>query len=91
MVNDVDLHTRVKKLIIERLQLEGVTPDDIDNAAALFGDGLGLDSIDALELVIGIEKEFGVRIQDEDMGSKAFASVNALVEFLRGAGVRDSA
>ena len=90
MSEGVDLHTRVKKLIIERLQLEGVTPNDIDAAAPLFGDGLGLDSIDALELVIGIEKEFGVRIQDEDVGNRAFASVNALVEFLRGAGVRES-
>lgn len=86
-----DLHTRVKRLIIERLQLEGVSPEDIENAAPLFGDGLGLDSIDALELVIGIEKEFGVRIQDEDVGSQALASVDALVKFLRGAGVADSA
>lgn len=91
MADHGDLHTRVKRLIIERLQLEGMTPADIDNAAPLFGDGLGLDSIDALELVIGIEKEFGVRIQDEDVGSKAFASVNALVDFLRGAGVGDPA
>lgn len=91
MADNGDLHTRVKRLIIERLQLEGMTPADIDNAAPLFGDGLGLDSIDALELVIGIEKEFGVRIQDEDVGSKAFASVNALVDFLRGAGVGDPA
>jgi acyl carrier protein len=82
-----DLHTQVKRLIIERLQLEGVSPEDIDNSAPLFGDGLGLDSIDALELVIGIEKEFGVRIQDEDVGGKALASVDALVAFLRQAGV----
>lgn len=85
-----NLHTRVKRLIIERLQLEGMTPEGIDNAAPLFGDGLGLDSIDALELVIGIEKEFGVRIQDEDVGSKAFASVNSLVDFLRKAGVGEA-
>ncbi len=91
MADNGGLHTRVKRLIIERLQLEGMTPADIDDAAPLFGDGLGLDSIDALELVIGIEKEFGVRIQDEDVGSKAFASVNALVDFLRGAGVGESA
>jgi acyl carrier protein len=85
------LHRRVKSMIIERLQLEGMTPDDIDNAAPLFGDGLGLDSIDALELVIGIEKEFGVRIQDEEVGAKAFASVDALVEFIRSKGVSDAA
>lgn len=85
------LHRRVKELIINRLQLEGVTPEDIDDAAPLFGDGLGLDSIDALELVIGIEKEFGVRIQDEEVGTKAFASVNALVDFLRSKGVQEAA
>ena len=81
------LHRKVKELIIERLQLEGMTTEEIDDAAPLFGDGLGLDSIDALELVIGIEKTFGVRIQDEEVGAKAFASVNALVSFLEGKGV----
>ncbi len=90
-MNQSPLHTKVKRLIIERLQLEGMSPDDIDDAGALFGDGLGLDSIDALELVIGIEKEFGVRIQDEDVGAKAFASVNALVDFIRSKGVSDAA
>ena len=85
------LHTKVKQLIIDRLQLEGMKPEDIDDAAPLFGDGLGLDSIDALELVIGIEKTFGVRIQDEDVGAKAFASVNSLVEFMRSKGVREVA
>ena len=83
------LHTKVKQLIIDRLQLEGMVPDDIDGAAPLFGDGLGLDSIDALELVIGIEKVFGVRIQDEEVGAKALASVNALVDFMRSKGVGD--
>ncbi len=81
------LHHKVKELIIEKLQLEGMTPDAIEDAAPLFGDGLGLDSIDALELVIGIEKTFGVRIQDEEVGARAFASVNALVEFLKEKGV----
>ncbi len=86
-MSQTPLHRKVKELIIERLQLEGMSPDDIDDAAPLFGDGLGLDSIDALELVIGIEKSFGVRIQDEEVGAKAFASVNALVEFLGNKGV----
>jgi acyl carrier protein len=86
-MGEISLQQRVKQLIIDRLQLEGMTPDDIDDAAPLFGDGLGLDSIDALELVIGIEKTFGVKIQDEEVGAKAFASVNALVEFMRSKGV----
>jgi acyl carrier protein len=90
-MSQTPLHRRVKELIIERLQLEGMTPDDIEDGAPLFGEGLGLDSIDALELVIGIEKAFGVRIQDEEVGAKAFASVDALAEFLRGKGVADPA
>lgn len=85
------LHRKVKELIIERLQLEGMSPDEIDAAAPLFGDGLGLDSIDALELVIGIEKTFGVRIQDEEVGAKAFASVDALAVFLKEKGVAEGA
>ncbi len=90
-MSQTPLHDKVKQLLIERLQLEGMTPADIDDAAPLFGEGLGLDSIDALELVIGIEKVFGVRIQDEEVGAVAFASVNALVEFLRSKGVADAA
>ncbi len=89
-MSQTPLHERVKQLLIDRLQLEGMAPADIDDAAPLFGEGLGLDSIDALELVIGIEKVFGVRIQDEEVGAAAFASVNALVEFLRSKGVADA-
>lgn len=81
------LHAEVKKMIIERLNLEGMAPDEIEDGAPLFGEGLGLDSIDALELVIGVEKVFGVRIQDEEVGSQALASVDALVAFLRDKGV----
>ena len=81
------LHAEVKKMIIERLNLEGMTPDEIEDGAPLFGEGLGLDSIDALELVIGVEKSFGVRIQDEDVGTQALASVDALVAFLQEKGV----
>jgi acyl carrier protein len=77
-----DLKLRVKTMIIERLKLEGMTPDQIDDAAPLFGEGLGLDSIDALELVLGIEQTFGVKIEDEAAGMKAFRSVEALATFI---------
>lgn len=77
-----DLKLRVKLMIIERLKLEGMTPDQIDDQAALFGEGLGLDSIDALELVLGIEQVFGVKIEDEAAGLKAFKSVQALTAFI---------
>lgn len=76
------LEQRLRKLIVERLKLE-ISPDDIQAEQPLFGDdGLGLDSIDALELVLGIEQELGVRIDDEDVGSQAFASVRALASFV---------
>ena len=57
-----DLKQRVKEMIIQRLKLEDMTPDQIDDDAPLFGEGLGLDSIDALELVLGVEQVFGVKI-----------------------------
>ena len=77
-----DLKLRVKEMIIERLTLEGMGPDDIEDGAPLFGEGLGLDSIDALELVLGIEQVFGVKIEDEAAGLKAFKSVQALTDFI---------
>ena len=79
-----ELKERVKALIVRQLKLE-VDPASIKDDAPLFGDdpsGLGLDSIDALELVLGIEKEFGIKVQDEEVGVKAFASVTALCEFV---------
>jgi acyl carrier protein len=82
-----DLHDRVKTMIIEELKLEDMTPADIDNDAPLFGAGLGLDSIDALALAVGIDKTFGVKIKDEKVGAEAFASVTAMVEFLKANGV----
>jgi len=77
-----ELKQQVKEMIIQRLKLEGMKPDDIDDAAPLFGDGLGLDSIDALELVLAIEQTFGVKIEDEASGMKAFRNVESLVSFI---------
>ena len=73
----------LKKMIIETLKLEGVTIEGIDSDAPLFRKGLGLDSIDALELVVAIEKIFNVIIEDEEVGKKAFASINALAKFIQ--------
>jgi acyl carrier protein len=72
----------LRSLIIKSLKLEDIVPADIDPAAPLFGSGLGLDSIDALELVVGLEKSYGIRIPDEDVGKEAFASVNALADYI---------
>lgn len=76
------LEQQVKQCIIDRLGLD-VTVDDIEDAAPLFGEGLGLDSIDALELVIAIGKQFEVTIGDDDMD--IFQSVNRICEFIRSA------
>jgi acyl carrier protein len=76
------LREQIKQLIVERLKLE-IEAAAIGDDQPLFGDeGLGLDSIDALELVLGVEQELGVRIEDEEMGSEALASVRALADFV---------
>ena len=82
-----DLKRRVKEMIVERLGLEGLRPEEIDDDAPLFGEGLGLDSIDALELSIGLEKGFGVKLETEEEGKRAFASVSALAEHLASRGL----
>jgi len=76
------LAERLKKLIIESLQIEDIAPGDIKDDDPLFGNGLGLDSIDALELVVALEKEFGIVIADEEVGKKIFVSINTLTDFV---------
>jgi acyl carrier protein len=78
-----DLVLELKKLIINTLKLEDVAPEGIADDAPLFGEGLGLDSIDALELVVSLEKTYGVFIPDSEVGKKVFRSVNALAEFIK--------
>ena len=70
-------------MIIDTLKLEDITEAEIETDAPLFKEGLGLDSIDALELVVAIEKIFNVIIEDEDVGKRAFASVSALAGFIQ--------
>jgi acyl carrier protein len=72
-----------KKILIEYLNLEDMTPDDIDDNDALFGDeGLGLDSVDSIELVLAIEKEYGVKITDPKQYQTIFASVQNLLTYI---------
>lgn len=78
------LKSELKRLIVETLHLEDIQPDEIEDGAPLFGEGLGLDSIDALELVVALEKSYNVIIEDEEVGKKAFASIEALADFVRG-------
>ena len=77
-----DLKFELKKQIIEELNLPDIKPEDISDDAPLFGDGLGLDSIDALELVVLMEKYHGVKIPDETVGRKVLASINSMAEYI---------
>lgn len=81
MTDVLEVKARIKQTIVERLKLD-VEPSQIGDATPLFGEGLGLDSIDALELVLGIEQEFGVKVEDEEVGARALASVDALADFV---------
>jgi len=77
-----ELILTLKQEIIEVLNLEEVKPEDIDNDAPLFGDGLGLDSIDALELIVLLEKNYGIKLQDANQGKEIFKSVNTMAEYI---------
>jgi len=81
MADDVKL--KLKEVIITELNLEGKSPDEIDDAAPLFGEGLGLDSLDALQLAMAIEENFGVQVPEGDEARPIFASVNALAEHIQ--------
>jgi acyl carrier protein len=73
---------KLKKIIIEELNLEDVSPEDIEDDAPLFGEGLGLDSLDAVEIVVLVEKHFGVEVKSIDEGREAFSSINALAAYI---------
>jgi acyl carrier protein len=77
-----DLRKQIKELIITSLNLEGTAPDQILDDAPLFQEGLGLDSIDALELAVAIERRFHVTIPDEAVGKKVLSSVSALAAYV---------
>lgn len=77
-----NLKEELKKQIIKELNLEDVSISDIKDDAPLFGDGLGLDSIDALELIVLLEKYHGVKIVDQEEGKKVFSSINSIVDYI---------
>ena len=78
-----DIELRLKTLLIEALGFEDLTPEDIDPETPLFGeDGLGLDSVDALELVMILDKHFGILIEDPEMGKQVLASVRVMAEYV---------
>ena len=78
----MDLKHKLKEMIIEELQIEDLTPEEIEDDAPLFGDGLGLDSLDAVELVVQLQVYFGVEIKNIEEGRPALQSINTLAAFV---------
>lgn len=77
------LETELKKFIIDTLELEDITPGDIDSEEALFIDGLGLDSIDALELGMAVKKKYNLKMsEDKEENKKHFYSIKTLADFI---------
>jgi len=72
----------LKTQIIDALNLEETTPEDIDNEAPLFGDGLGLDSIDALELIVILDKYYGIKLSSPAQGREIFKSINCIADYI---------
>jgi len=78
----MDIKEKLKHILIETLNLEGFTPEQIQNDDLLFGDKFGLDSIDAVEIVFQVEHHFGVKIRDMKEGRPALQSINTLAAFI---------
>ena len=76
------LINELKVRIIDVLNLEEMTPDDIDENDSLFGDGLGLDSIDALELIVMLEKQYGIRLSNPAEGKEIFTSIANIADYV---------
>ena len=81
-MSDTDLHTHIKEMLVKNLMLQ-ITPDQIGDDLPLFGpDGLGLDSIDALELVVSMDKRFGVGVPSSEVASTALRTVNTIHDYI---------
>ena len=76
------IRAKLKELLVSHLSLQDVAPDQIQDDAPLFGDGLGLDSLDAVEIVVLLQRHFGVHIKDMELGRQVFASVNTLAQYV---------
>jgi acyl carrier protein len=76
------LREQLKEVIIKELKLEDVQPEEIENDLPLIGEGLGLDSIDAIEIVFQVKKHFGVQIRDMKEGRKVLRTINTLAEYI---------
>ncbi len=77
-----ELKRDLKENIIEQLSLDEFTVEDIEDDDALFGEGLGLDSIDALELIVMLDKDYGIKLTDPEKGKEIFESINVLAAYI---------
>lgn len=77
-----ELRKELKELLVVNLALEDVTPEEIDDDEILFGEGLGLDSLDAVEIVVLIQRNYGLEILDEEQARETFQSINTLARWV---------
>ena len=77
-----ELILKLKNEVIEQLNLEDISVEDINPDAPLFGEGLGLDSIDALELIVLLEKNYGIKLEDPSKGREIFSSINVFAKYI---------
>ena len=78
-----DIKQTLKQQIIDSLNLQGMKPEEIDDNAPLFGEGLGLDSIDSLELMVLLERNYGIKIEDAREGRKILTSVQTMADHIQ--------
>jgi len=78
-----ELIKELKVKLIEQLNLEDLDPDEIDASEPLFGDGLGLDSIDALELIVLMDRDYGIKIEDPGKGREIFSTLTTMAEYIK--------
>ncbi len=77
-----NIKKQLKEIVVNDLKIQGIKPEDISDTEPLFGEGLELDSLDAVELVVLIQKHFGIQIADMEEGQKAFKSINSLAQYI---------
>ena len=77
-----EIRKKLKKLLVENLSLEGIKPEEIKDDEILFGEGLGLDSLDAVEIVVLLQRNFGIEVKDMKEGQKIFYSIDTLANYV---------